>query len=39
MARIRVVTDSAADIPEELRREAGIGMVPLRSTSATSRCG
>jgi DegV family protein with EDD domain len=29
MARIRVVTDSTADIPEELRREAGIEMVPL----------
>ena len=29
MARIRVVTDSTADIPEEMRREAGIAMVPL----------
>lgn len=29
MSKIRVVTDSTADIPEELRREAGIAMVPL----------
>lgn len=29
MARVRVVTDSTADIPENLRRELGIEMVPL----------
>ncbi len=29
MARVRVVTDSTADIPEELRLAAGIAMVPL----------
>ncbi len=29
MARIRVVTDSTADIPEDLRLAAGIEMVPL----------
>lgn len=29
MARIRVVTDSTADIPEQIQRDAGIMMVPL----------
>lgn len=29
MARIRVVTDSTADIPEEMSRAAGIAVVPL----------
>lgn len=29
MARVRVVTDSTADIPEEMRLAAGIAMVPL----------
>lgn len=29
MARIRVVTDSTADIPEEMRLAAGIAVVPL----------
>lgn len=29
MGRVRVVTDSTADIPESLRRELGIEMVPL----------
>src|SRR5271154_1130306 len=30
MSRIRVVTDSACDLPDDLLAEHGIGLVPLR---------